>query len=78
MHNVDFQASARTTSLWLFDEMVKGAPSEPLLMATAGLISKPLASTVGGGGGGGATGAGSRSANAVADLPGVGAGIDAA
>src|SRR5580704_2886627 len=48
MHRADFQASSSTRSRWLLEEIVKGFPSAPLPIATAGLIAKPPASTDGG------------------------------
>ena len=50
MHAVDFQPSARTSSRWLSDEIVKGAPPSPLPMATLAFKSNPeLDETLGGG-----------------------------
>jgi len=39
MHRADFQASDAATSFWLCQEMVKGWPCSPLLMAALGWSS---------------------------------------
>src|SRR6202034_1985859 len=77
MHRPDFQASSCTRSRWLLHEIVNGLPPAPLPIATAGLISKPLASTSGGAGAAaiGAFGlAASRSAKAIEAVGSVDAG----
>src|SRR5258708_20144632 len=46
METRDFQARACTTSRWLWEEIVKGAPRSPLPIATRGCKSKPAAAGV--------------------------------